>query len=152
MPFASWSVSPTPSSFLRVPPLCVCFSVCSCAGRPLPLWLFVLRGNTALSRGWCMPLARSSAVCEQNAPHNTQIKNATEKLIWNSLIWQLNHFRMCINSLYLPSNSKNYKCANSALVLLFLPLARMSCLLRDRAPGMEAESTSGSKWRLFFFY
>ena len=29
--------------------------------------------NTALSRGWCMPLARGSAVCEQNASHNTQI-------------------------------------------------------------------------------
>ena len=29
--------------------------------------------NTALSRGWCMPLTRGSAVCEQNASHNTQI-------------------------------------------------------------------------------
>ena len=29
--------------------------------------------NTALSRGWCTPLARGSAVCEQNASHNTQI-------------------------------------------------------------------------------
>ena len=26
--------------------------------------------NTALSQGWCMPLARGSAVCEQNASHN----------------------------------------------------------------------------------
>ena len=42
--------------------------------RPwLPLWLFFLRENTALSRGWCMPLTRGSAVCEQNASHNTQI-------------------------------------------------------------------------------
>ena len=29
--------------------------------------------NTALSRGWCTPLARGSAVFEQNASHNTQI-------------------------------------------------------------------------------
>ena len=43
--------------------------------RPLPLWLFVLRGNTALSRGWCTPLTRGSAVCEQNASHNTQHAN-----------------------------------------------------------------------------
>ena len=43
------------------------------AGRALPLWLFVLRENTALSRGWCTPLTRGSAVCEQNASHNTQI-------------------------------------------------------------------------------
>ena len=33
------------------------------AGRPLSLWLFVLIKNTALSRGWCMPLARGSAMC-----------------------------------------------------------------------------------------
>ena len=43
------------------------------AGRALPLWLFVLRESKALSRGWCMPLTRGSAVCEQNASHNTQI-------------------------------------------------------------------------------
>ena len=29
--------------------------------------------NTALSRGWCTPLTRGIAVCEQNASHNTQI-------------------------------------------------------------------------------
>ena len=29
--------------------------------------------NKALSRGWCTPLARGRAVCEQNASHNTQI-------------------------------------------------------------------------------
>ena len=29
--------------------------------------------NIALSRGWCMPLTRGSAVCGQNASHNTQI-------------------------------------------------------------------------------
>ena len=29
--------------------------------------------RTALSRGWCTPLTRGSAVCEQNASHNTQI-------------------------------------------------------------------------------
>ena len=28
--------------------------------------------NTALSRGWCTPLTRGSAVCEQKASHNTQ--------------------------------------------------------------------------------
>ena len=39
----------------------------------LLLGLYVLRGNTALSRGWCTPLTRGSAVCEQNASHNTQI-------------------------------------------------------------------------------
>ena len=32
----------------------------------------------------------------------------------------------------------------------FLPLARKSCLPRDRAPGMEAESTSGGSKERFF--
>ena len=43
-----------------------CAARCCCCGC-------VLRGNTALSRGWCTLLTRGSAVCEQNTSHNTQI-------------------------------------------------------------------------------
>ena len=44
----------------------------------------------------------------------------------------LGHFCMCINSLYLPSNSENYKCAHSALVLRFFAL-RSNALLTARS-------------------
>ena len=44
-------------------------------GAPLAAAAVVIRfeKNAALSRGWCVPVARDSAVCEQNASHNTQI-------------------------------------------------------------------------------
>jgi hypothetical protein len=41
---------------------------CLCAGR-----LLLLLMCAALSWGWCVPLTRDSAVCEQSASHNTQI-------------------------------------------------------------------------------
>ena len=72
-----WTAEPNP------PPLAVCgvFGVWNSGGWGWGLWRAarrcccgcVLRGNTALSRGWCTPLTRGSAVCEQNASHNTQI-------------------------------------------------------------------------------
>ena len=51
-----------PSPFYALHRLCP-LALRSRAGRLLSLWLFVLRKNTALSRGWCMPLTRGSAVC-----------------------------------------------------------------------------------------
>ena len=45
--------------------LSLLFAVVSCMSAVvalLPLWLFVLRENKALSRGWCTPLTRGSAV------------------------------------------------------------------------------------------
>ena len=56
-----------PSSPLR-PLVYVLFWLCG-----LLLLLVCFQKNTALSRGWCIPLARGSAVCEQTASHNTQI-------------------------------------------------------------------------------
>ena len=44
-----------------------------CCYAPLAATAVAVRFDekkTALSRGWCTPLARGSAVCEQNAPHN----------------------------------------------------------------------------------
>ena len=51
-----------PSPFYALHRLCP-LALRSRASRLLSLWLFVLRKNTALSRGWCMPLTRGSAVC-----------------------------------------------------------------------------------------
>ena len=51
-----------PSPFYALHRLCP-LALRSRAGRLLSLWLFVLRKNTALSRGWCTPLTRGSAVC-----------------------------------------------------------------------------------------
>ena len=71
MPFASWSVSPIRSSFLRVPPLCVCFSACSCAGRPLPLRLFVFR-KIQRSRGAGARLWLVEALCVSRTHRTTR--------------------------------------------------------------------------------
>ena len=56
---AKYHCPPPFSALHRLCPL----ALCSHASRLLSLWLFVLRENTALSRGWCMPLTRGSAVC-----------------------------------------------------------------------------------------
>ena len=61
---------------LLPPPFYALRRLCSFAlrlrtARTPPLWLIVLWKNTALSRGWCMPLTRGSAVCgaERIAQH-----------------------------------------------------------------------------------
>ena len=56
------NVNYCPPPFYALHRLCP-LALRSHAGRLLSLWLFVLRKNTALSRGWCTPLTRGSAVC-----------------------------------------------------------------------------------------
>ena len=51
-----------PSPFYALHRLCP-FALRLRAGRLLLLWLVCFEKNTALSRGWCTPLARGSAVC-----------------------------------------------------------------------------------------
>ena len=71
------SVSVLSCALLLSPPLP--FTACVRSLLLLLLWPFPLavvvcfEKNTALSRGWCTPSARGSAVCEQNASHDTQI-------------------------------------------------------------------------------
>ena len=65
----SW-IGPTATAIVDCRVSCV--SVCL-LWSPAAAVVVRFEKNTALSRGWCMPLARGSAVCEQNASHNTQI-------------------------------------------------------------------------------
>ena len=62
---------PPPSYALHLPPVPAC---CTPARWPRAAAVVAcFEKNKALSRGWCMPLTRGSAMCEQNASHNTQI-------------------------------------------------------------------------------